>query len=279
MPDREGATGRGRAASGSSNRKTSADIERDIKHTRAEMDETVHEIQERLRPERLKQHARETVRHTAKDTGRGMLETIKDNPVPSLIAGLSVGWLFAKGRQETSHHRDYASGYSGDRHPRAYQRDPQAQARAEYASTAPSSEAARSSESRTHAAKRQAGEMADRAQGQAQHLSERARQRTRQTTRRMDRMMDENPMALGAATFALGAVTGLLLPETRKENEWMGPARDQAVHKAQAKAGDTLQRAERVAERTAQEAKASAQHVKETAKDEAERQHLKSSGQ
>jgi ElaB/YqjD/DUF883 family membrane-anchored ribosome-binding protein len=50
-----------------------------------------------------------------------------------------------------------------------------------------------------------------------------------------DHYINENPLAVGAAAFALGAVVGLAIPSTRYEGELMGETRDQLLKKAQDK--------------------------------------------
>jgi len=50
-----------------------------------------------------------------------------------------------------------------------------------------------------------------------------------------DHYINENPLAVGAAAFALGAVVGLSIPSTRYEGELMGEARDELLKKAQDK--------------------------------------------
>jgi len=50
-----------------------------------------------------------------------------------------------------------------------------------------------------------------------------------------DHHLNENPLAVGAAAFALGAVVGLAIPATRYEGELMGEARDELLKKAQDK--------------------------------------------
>lgn len=50
-----------------------------------------------------------------------------------------------------------------------------------------------------------------------------------------DQYINENPLAVGAAAFALGAVVGLAIPATRYEGELMGEARDELLKKAQDK--------------------------------------------
>jgi ElaB/YqjD/DUF883 family membrane-anchored ribosome-binding protein len=50
-----------------------------------------------------------------------------------------------------------------------------------------------------------------------------------------DHYINENPLAVGAAAFALGAVVGLAIPSTRYEGELMGETRDELLRKAQDK--------------------------------------------
>jgi hypothetical protein len=47
------------------------------------------------------------------------------------------------------------------------------------------------------------------------------------------RGIEQNPLALGLVAFAAGAALGLLIPETRKENELMGGQKDLLLQKAQ----------------------------------------------
>ena len=45
--------------------------------------------------------------------------------------------------------------------------------------------------------------------------------------------MKRSFLAVGAAAAVLGATLGMVVPETERENEWMGEARETAVDKAQ----------------------------------------------
>lgn len=58
----------------------------------------------------------------------------------------------------------------------------------------------------------------------------------------VDRWMTENPLALGAATFALGAVAGMSLPRTAMENRALGRTRDAIVNRVQDAVDDALPR-------------------------------------
>lgn len=101
----------------------------------------------------------------------------------------------------------------------------------------------------------------------AERLEREARMRYRRTKRSFWQTMDENPLAVGAAALAVGAVVGMVLPGTEQENELMGNTRDSLVDDAAAMAQQTLRKAQTVAEQTAQVA------TKE-AKRQAEKQNL-----
>ena len=60
-------------------------------------------------------------------------------------------------------------------------------------------------------------------------------------------MMDENPLMVGAAAMVLGAAVGMALPETQRENEWMGEARETVVDRAQEVARTAADRVKDVA--------------------------------
>jgi ElaB/YqjD/DUF883 family membrane-anchored ribosome-binding protein len=271
--------------------KRPADIERDIDHTRAEMSETLDAIGARFEPDYIKEQAKDALRSTARDAGSSMLDTVRDNPVPAIIAGLSIGWLVAKGgeserdryhreRYEDDYHRrygrypaasrtryragydDYRTGY-GDRY-EAGDHERHAEGR---------SVTDRAGDKAAHA-KDKAGDLADQATDRAQDFADDARRYGRRAENWLERQMNESPLAMGAVALAAGALVGLAVPETRKEDEWMGQQSDRLKHQAKQAAEEKLDQAKRVAEATAEEAKDKAEDVAETAKKEAKKQDL-----
>jgi uncharacterized protein YjbJ (UPF0337 family) len=80
---------------------------------------------------------------------------------------------------------------------------------------------------------------------------------------RFGRALRENPLAVGVAALALGAAVGMVLPQTARENQLMGEARDSLVEKAQ----DVVQ--EKV-----EKVQAVAGEAQQTVKDEAAKQGL-----
>ncbi|HMQ33169.1 MAG TPA: DUF3618 domain-containing protein [Chloroflexaceae bacterium] len=94
--------------------------------------------------------------------------------------------------------------------------------------------------------------------GQAQHQARRVEHRLHDTA-------NDNPLGLGAIALALGAAVGFGLPQTERENQLMGEARDNLVEKAQEVAQDTVEKVQRVAGDAAETAQ---QTARESAKEQ-----------
>ncbi len=87
------------------------------------------------------------------------------------------------------------------------------------------------------------------------HLAEDARATGRRAIQRTERQyhraeiqlqnaVTDNPLAVGAVAFAVGAAIGLSLPHTAKEDEWMGEAKDRLLERAEGVAHEAIQKVE-----------------------------------
>jgi ElaB/YqjD/DUF883 family membrane-anchored ribosome-binding protein len=286
------------------------------------MSETLDEIEYRLSPDRMKHEAKEFLHETAdtvrekyhpkrlaQQAGTNMKNTVREHPVPSLIAGLSLGYLLMKSAEERSHHtpsngthRPYRSSvrrageapYGGHGSRRTRSRPSpsgyaQAEDRGQYEEPgmreqmrSASEKAAEKTEDVTEEAaeqaremKEQAGEWAEQTGRQAQRTARSAKhsvkRRTRQVQGSMQDFINQNPLMAGALALGTGAMLGGLFPSTRTEDEWMGEARDEVMERAERATEDTMRRASDAAENVAEEAKSAAKDVAETTKEEAKR--------
>ena len=236
----------------------------EIERTRAGMSETVDAIQERLSPENLKEQAKDRVKEAtvgkAQEAGSGIVDTIRQNPLPAALTGIGLGWLFVNARKQGSSrppyrdtvYRDaaYVEGYppTNEYAPAA----PGYPSRYEGESGSSTGQAlgnARDKVGETATqAQDKAGELASRTQDRVSSLGEQARYQAQRASGGFQRMLRENPLAVGTLAVGVGAAVGLAIPETSKEHEVMGEARDNLVDKAQEKVQETQQKAQRVAE-------------------------------
>lgn len=68
-----------------------------------------------------------------------------------------------------------------------------------------------------------------------------------QAQNQLQRMTSENPLFVGAVAVAIGTAIGLLLPSTSQENQLLGEARDNLLHKAQDTVSETVNKVGTVA--------------------------------
>lgn len=99
-------------------------------------------------------------------------------------------------------------------------------------------------------AREQVGQLSSQVTDKTQQFSQQTRQQvgdlTMQTQHQAYHMLTDNPLAVGAAALAVGAVIGLMLPSTQRENEMLGPYREQVTEKAQEIAGTVADRVQEV---------------------------------
>ena len=210
------------------------EIRSEIEETRQEMSETIEAIQEKLRPGNIVAGAAsatgERVKHMAYSAagtaeewfeasgGSGLIDRIRQNPIPAALAGAGLVWLaFSNGGPSRR------SSYRYDRSDRD---------RSDYDNDY----------SGWQAERQRGGSMPSRLSASAESAMEETRRMARRGQNRLNQMIHENPIAVGAAAMVLGAAIGLALPETERENELMGETRDNALEQAQHLAQTTVEK-------------------------------------
>jgi hypothetical protein len=211
-------------------------IKAEISETQAELQQTVAEIQDRLSPAHIKQQAADTVREAAtnvrhRTVGRVQHMTRGQNPIPFALIGIGAAWLIANNRSSRrwsdseydgewgsseyiSSDDEFASPYAGD-------------VDATLGVGADTGSVGRNS--RLAASRERMSELSHEARDRARYAANRARTR-------WDSMLNDNPMALGIAALAAGALVGAALPQTEIENEYVGETRDNVVDSAKSMA-------------------------------------------
>lgn len=308
-----GATGRPADLSNAS----SGEIRNEIRHTRAEMDETVDELSERLRPRHLLDDLLDVFRTKAgrtdaevtqsvKDLGSGMFDKLKSHPMPAALIGAGVAWLIfdqargdgnggssydrARGRWREGELREHSGSFVDARTGRPYDSSYGSEFRgrsgqgeggsgsesgpgfmdkakeklsdmgrsvSDATSSAVDSvrDAAGSVRDSISGAGSAAGEMGGRAGAWSAEAYDSARHGMRQgydsTVRTLEESLNRYPLAMTAAALAAGVLTGLVLPETRRENRWMGEQSDRLKEQAKETGEDLLERGKEVAAATA----------------------------
>ena len=238
---------------------TRVEIERtraEIVRTRADMSETVDAIQGRLSPENLKEQAKDRVKEAtvgrAQEAGSGIVETIRANPVPAALTGIGLGWLLMSARKQQEERARFRRVPYGQP-PRYEEQGSSGAAAGQALGRARDSVGETASQAQDKAgqvasqAQDKVEQVAGQAQDQVSRLGDQARYQARRASVGFQRMLRENPLAVGALATGVGAAVGLAIPETAKEHEVMGEARDDLVEKTQEKVQETQQKVRQVA--------------------------------
>ena len=228
----------------------------EIEDTRAEMSQTINEIQERLSPDNLMQQAKETVREatigkvekamdrvgetiseatepalemmgragtTIRETGMSVAGGMRRNPIPVALIGLGLGMLMVR------RFRGKGNGYDYEL-PR---RTATTHQRFEGSAARYGSNRYGSTEGTVDRVKDTASDLAHRSTEALSNLGTKAKDSAAAMSTGFGRILRDNPLALGAVAVAAGTAVGLALPTTRLEDEYVGEAGEKLVDKAQ----------------------------------------------
>ena len=194
----------------------------------------------------------------AQEAGSGIMETIRANPVPAALTGIGLTWLFASARSQSSGRSSYYRGRTYDYPPR-YDYEGTTTSGPSSAGEALGRTRDKVGETASRAQDK-AGQVASQAQDRVSNLSDKAQYQTQRANDQLQRMLSQNPLTVGALALGVGAAIGLALPQTSREHEVMGEARDTLVEKAQEKAGEAQEKVQRVAEEAQSAAKSEAEN-------------------
>jgi ElaB/YqjD/DUF883 family membrane-anchored ribosome-binding protein len=257
---------------GTRGEKTPEEIEREIEQTRNRLSRDIDELGNKLNPQNLKEEAKSAIKgaaqgavsnvsEQARRTGSRLVEVIRENPLPVIAVGAGVTWLLTqRSRSDFSGNRMARYAYTG--HERRQGENWQSSSGVRSRVTGSVSEMKDSVSEAASGVVDRAGEIKDRAGERIGELSGEARRQSRRLKTNLEHAAEENPLAIAIGAAVVGLALGMLLPGSQRENELMGPARDQLVDRAE-------RTAERVKDAAVEQVKESAKKVKNQAKDAA----------
>ena len=239
------------------------EIRAEIEQTREDMSETVNAIQDRLRPGNIAANAADTVKEAARERVRDVTESdsvqyVRANPIPTAMVGIGIAglvWLIKGGNEARGYQRNRSRRSAqdwGGRFDEQRQRDYAGSSRYSGYETAggytpglsysetetyyPNTSAdARSADVRSDASweSRRGYDSGSRGGFSSAEMTARTRNVATRAQSTARRTWNENPLVVGAASAVLGAVVGLAVPETERENQLMGETRDNLVDTVQ----------------------------------------------
>jgi ElaB/YqjD/DUF883 family membrane-anchored ribosome-binding protein len=230
------------------------EIRSEIDQTRDDISETIDAIQDRLAPRNVASRAAGSVReatmgkvrqmaHQVQDrmpsfgndySGNGIMDRIRENPVPTAIAAASLAWI-AFGSRRRSHSQEFGQAiYGSTRGGEPYVRETRIDL----------------GEGESHAWSGADTQWS----GRERESMHRSAEQMRAARRRARQVADENPFAAGAIAAAVGLAIGLAIPETEREDELMGEAKESLMERGRETVRERVQNAASQVQRVAGDA-------------------------
>lgn len=258
----------------------------EIKDTRAEMSQTINEIQERLSPENVMGQVKEKVREatigkvervmnrvgetigdvaepvgevlsnagtTIKETGRSAAGVINRNPIPVALIGLGLGMLAMRAfrRGNGYDYDDRSLNSSGTERQSLTGGQTQygsGQTQTQYGRGRSQYDMGHTSGSALSHVRETASDLAHRSTDALNNLSTKAKDTASSLGTRFGHVLRHNPLAVGAVAIAAGTAVGLVLPTSKFETEYIGETSERFVDKAQEVAREAIDKVQNVAE-------------------------------
>ena len=158
----------------------------------------------------------ETMLHNTQEsmkaTGRSVLTTAKENPIPTAMVGIGLVWLITSARSRASEQGYYGGtdvgGWKGP------------------------SRAAEGAANFARDTMEQGKRLAHGAAEQSKRLAHGAVDQGKRIGHAAEETYEANPLLVGAAVVAVGAAIGFAVPITKNETRWMGNAGDSVLEQA-----------------------------------------------
>jgi ElaB/YqjD/DUF883 family membrane-anchored ribosome-binding protein len=221
-----------------------------IAQTRADMNQTVDAIRQRLDSD-VKQFTlqlTDTTMKTAQDFASKTVQAIEKNPLPLLLLGVGAGWLAYTAMTSSSRSQSQSqSSEPGNDHAQGLlckvSQDAKALAQrvgqtADRWGNAALASAERIAPNTTHEVEHLANEALSATRSAASNLSRRGEQAyekashlAHEASQQSRSAIHDHPMAFAGGAFLVGLGVGLIIPMTRREIRTLGPALENTAHR------------------------------------------------
>ncbi|MEX0603210.1 MAG: DUF3618 domain-containing protein [Marinobacter sp.] len=219
-------------------RKDPEDLEREADNARADLEGTIDELMQQLSPGELLNQGISLFRDKGDNAFvRNLTSQVENNPIPVVLAGVSLVWLMTASKQPPVHQGAGASGRIGEKAGAA--RDKLSSATSHLKSS--THNAADRTRETGHQVAAGASDMMHRVSDASRHTADSTRAGLRNAREGYSHMLHEQPLLVGALAVAAGAVLGSLLPRTSAEDRVMGHLSDSGIDAFKERAEEKMQ--------------------------------------
>lgn len=257
--------------------KTSDDYERDIEQTREEIDETISSLEDKLSPQQIWNKAVDDWSGGVKEFSGNFGRTLRDNPVPAVLMGVSMLWLMTDPGGEKRHFKGRSSHSTGESFGEKYQK-------VKSGVSQKVKNVGDSVNENYSDIKEKVGDAIDTVSSKVNSASDTISDHTDDMQRKSSYMKERsasqvsdligNPLFLAIAGVALGSLVALSVPVTKKEEQLMEEKGEDLIEKAKEASKEKYEQGKEVAASAAEAAaKTIKNKVKETKKPASSESH------
>ncbi|GGC76796.1 DUF3618 domain-containing protein [Marinobacter halophilus] len=217
------------------------DLAREADSVREDLEDTVDKLMNQLSPSELLNRGISMFRNTGDfDFVRNLVTRVENNPVPTVLAGVSLIWLMTASRQPSVNRGESFTDTMGNK----------AGATREKLSSATSSlkssshDAAERTREAGHQVAAGASNVMHRVSDAGRHTAESARTGLRDAREGYIKTLREQPLMVGVLAVAAGAALGALLPRTSTEDRVLGEWSDRGAGALKEKTEEKLHEAQ-----------------------------------
>lgn len=218
--------------------KDPAQLEREIDQQRAHIGDTISELEAQFSPGQMLDKVLSYGKTNGREFSQNLVNTIRDNPVPTLLTALGVAWLmYGQNSRGVSAGYGYPSNAS-------YGVDPDYEHHPSTAEELKSKAAHTKDQIKGNLDEfgHKIGRTSAHLRHGASHTGHELRTRAGQVGDTFSTLLREQPLAVGAIGIAAGALIAATLPATSTENRYLGETRDKVAAKAKQKVREGKQR-------------------------------------
>lgn len=233
-------------------------LEREIDQQRNEIGNIVHALENKLSPGELIDTALGYVRGGGGEFFNNLSNTVKANPVPTVLTAVGMIWLMA-GQNRQPH----SSVYTGSSATGSLSGGPSMTDKLSATTANLKQQGAGMKEKASQMGadlSHSIGSAKTRASDSSRHAAERIRHQADRARGGFSHLLQEQPLAVGAMGIALGALIAAAVPPTRREDEMLGKASDEMTGRLRQKAEEGYAKASQVGEQVAGQVKEEVRH-------------------
>ena len=257
-------------------RKDPATLEREIDQTRADMDQTLGELERKFSPGQLLDQAMSFAKEHGGDFATNLSQSIRENPMPALLTAVGIAWMVASSnRPKSSMGYDFNDSYRlqndierhsddaeydelGDDQGLLSKAGERAKASAENLMAGAGQQAravAESARQKLAGSRQKLTNSTGALESSVRKTTETAQAQAQRVREGFNTLLTEQPLVLGALGIAVGAVIGAALPATEQEDRLLGAVRDKTFSEVKERGAESYNQVRESVTRVGEEAK------------------------